>query len=131
MGIEISEWPAGAVDRAVELARGIPEAQTIDVVTAKRHLIRLIADTILTGCPAHNAAALADQVLARPDLVSLADGTSTHEDTPGEHERPTHRGDPVSRPPDEGPPTRGRKGSPRGRLNSVRRHPGCMGSAHR
>jgi hypothetical protein len=71
MGIEIQEWPPGAIEPATLIARSSLEATGGDRDAARTQLVTLIATFVMPGAPAKDIDALADQVLAQPELAAL------------------------------------------------------------
>jgi hypothetical protein len=68
MSLEIREWPPGAFEQSTLIARSLLEGSNMNRPKAREHLVTLIARIILQGAP-DDADALADQVLAQPELI--------------------------------------------------------------
>ena len=68
MGIEIHEWPPGAVERATLIARSLLECSNGSLPMARGHLVTLIVSIVLPNATDKDANALADQVLAQPEF---------------------------------------------------------------
>ena len=103
MGIEIHEWPPGAVEQATLIARSLLTASNGNLATAREQMLTIVAALVLVDRPLGEVTSLTDQVLAEPAIAALVASPALVLHAPLPAEDVTKATSPVAPPPTEGP----------------------------